>query len=95
MECRALDGATYGSDVVWPILRDLCVHIGRRHHAMTKSLKVRHCLYFEPKVSEQLEALTAEPGTSMSDLVNGAVIAHLKQRGASQIERSSNLYWIS
>jgi hypothetical protein len=53
---------------------------------MTKSLKVRHCFYFEPKVSEQLEALTAEPGTSMSDLVNGAVIAYLKQRGASQIE---------
>ena len=53
---------------------------------MTTSLKVRHCLSFEPKVSEPLEAPTAAPGASMSDLVNGAVIAYLKQRGASQIE---------
>ena len=55
---------------------------------MTKSLKVRHCFYFEPKVSEQLEALTAEPGTSVSDLVNGAVIAYLKQR-ARQPDRNT------
>jgi hypothetical protein len=48
--------------------------------------KIRHCLYFEPKVSEQLEALTAEPGTTKSEIVNTAVISYLKQRGADQLE---------
>lgn len=53
---------------------------------MKKKISIRHCLYFDPKVSEQLEALTAEPGTTKSDIVNAAVVAFLKQRGASHIE---------
>jgi hypothetical protein len=53
---------------------------------MKKKITIRHCLYFDPKVSEQLKALTAEPGTTKSDIVNTAVVAFLKQRGASHIE---------
>ena len=53
---------------------------------MKKKVTIRHCLYFDPKVSEQLEALTAEPGTTKSDIVNAAVATFLKQRGASHIE---------
>jgi hypothetical protein len=53
-----------------------------------KKDKIRHCLYFEPKVSADLEALTAEPGTTKSDIVNAALISYLRQRGANQIERN-------
>ena len=49
-------------------------------------MKVRHCLYFEEKVSAELEALTAAPGTSKSDIVNGALAAFFKNRGADHIE---------
>jgi len=49
-------------------------------------MKVRHCLYFEEKVSAELEALTATPGTSKSDVVNGALAAFFKNRGADHIE---------
>jgi len=49
-------------------------------------MKVRHCLYFEKKVSAELEALCASPGTSKSDIVNGALTAFLKNRGADHIE---------
>jgi hypothetical protein len=48
--------------------------------------KIRHCLYFEPKVSEQLEALTAEPGTTKSEIVNSALANYLKERGAGALE---------
>lgn len=49
-------------------------------------MKVRHCLYFEEKVSAELEALTAAPGTSKSDIVNGALAAFFKNRGTDHIE---------
>lgn len=49
-------------------------------------MKVRHCLYFDEKVSAQLEALTAKPGTSKSDVVNGALQAFFKNKGADQLE---------
>ena len=49
-------------------------------------MKVRHCLYFEEKVSAELEALTAAPGTSKSDIVNGALAAFFKNRGGDHIE---------
>jgi hypothetical protein len=49
-------------------------------------MKVRHCLYFEENVSAELEALTAAPGTSKSDIVNGALAAYFKNRGADHIE---------
>ncbi|HEY5238825.1 MAG TPA: CopG family transcriptional regulator [Rhizomicrobium sp.] len=48
--------------------------------------KIRHCLYFESKVSEQLEALTAEPGTTKSEIVNSALANYLKERGAGALE---------
>lgn len=54
----------------------------------TKPAKIRHCLYFEPKVSEQLGALTAEPGTTKSEIVNTALISYLKRRGADHIEQN-------
>lgn len=49
-------------------------------------MKVRHCLYFEEKVSAELEALTVAPGTSKSDIVNGALAAFFKNRGADHLE---------
>lgn len=49
-------------------------------------MKVRHCLYFDEKVSAELETLTAKPGTSKSDVVNGALQAFFKNRGADQLE---------
>jgi len=49
-------------------------------------MKVRHCLYFEESVSAELEALTAAPGTSKSDIVNGALAAFFKNRGGDHIE---------
>jgi len=49
-------------------------------------MKVRHCLYFEEKVSAELEALTSAPGTSKSDIVNGALAAFFKNRGGDHIE---------
>lgn len=51
-------------------------------------MKVRHCLYFEEKVSKELELLTAKPGTTKSDIVNGALVSFLKHRGADQIDQT-------
>lgn len=49
-------------------------------------MKVRHCLYFDEKVSAELEALTAKPGTSKSDIVNAALQAFIQNRGADQLD---------
>ena len=50
-------------------------------------MKVRHCLYFDEKVSKELESLTAKPGTTKSDIVNGALASFLKHRGTDQIDQ--------
>jgi hypothetical protein len=50
-------------------------------------MKVRHCLYFDEKVSKELESLTAKPGTTKSDIVNGALASFLKHRSADQIDQ--------
>ena len=49
-------------------------------------MKVRHCLYFDEKVSAELEALTSKPGTSKSDVVNAALQAFFQNRGADQLD---------
>jgi hypothetical protein len=49
-------------------------------------MKVRHCLYFDEKISAELEALTARPGTSKSDVVNAALQTFFKNRGTDQLE---------
>jgi hypothetical protein len=49
-------------------------------------MKVRHCLYFDEKISAELEALTAKPGTSKSDVVNAALQTFFKNKGADQLE---------
>jgi hypothetical protein len=54
-------------------------------------MKIRHCLYLEPKVSKQLDSLAAKPGTSKSQIVNSAVASYIGQRGANQIEASFRL----
>ncbi len=53
---------------------------------IAKSEKVERRFNFEPEVIEQLDALTAEPGTTKSEIVNNALISYLKQRGADQFE---------
>jgi len=54
-------------------------------------MKVRHCLYFDEKVSKELESLTAKPGTTKSDIVNSALASFLKHRGTDQIDQKFRL----
>jgi len=49
-------------------------------------MKVRHCLYFDERVSAELEALAAKPGTSKSDVVNAALQSFFKNKGTDQLE---------
>jgi hypothetical protein len=46
-------------------------------------MKARQNLYLEPKLNSQLEALAEKPGGSKSAILNDALRAYLRKRGAA------------
>ena len=49
-------------------------------------MKPRHHLYLDDELTEQLEALTAKPGSSKSAIVADALRAYLARRGAKELD---------
>lgn len=49
-------------------------------------MKPRHHLYLDDKLTEQLEALAAKPGSSKSAIVSDALRSFLARRGAKELD---------
>lgn len=49
-------------------------------------MKPRHHLYLDDELTEQLEALAAEPGSSKSAIVSDALRSYLARRGSKEVE---------
>ena len=49
-------------------------------------MKPRHHLYLDDELTEQLEALAANPGSSKSAIVSDALKAYLARRGSKELD---------
>ena len=58
----------------------------RRQIANMKTFKTRHQFYLPDDLSEQLEALAAEPGSSKTAILTDAFSAWLERRGATELD---------
>ncbi len=52
---------------------------------MTKARRI--CLYLDPKLGRELEALGKKPGTTMTQIVSDALRAHLDGNGAESLDQ--------
>ncbi len=52
-----------------------------------KTFKTRHQFYLPDHLSEKLEALTAKPGTTKTQILSDALTAWLERQGANELDQ--------